>query len=252
VGNGHLDPLTDKQTAFNGGDAANMSGRGVIETAFGLLDLVADLEPVRLVDLADATGLPRTTVHRLMRQLIAVGAVRRDGARYRLGVSLLGLGARVSPERRLRVAARRPITELAAITGATVSLSAAIGDDVVYLDTVDARVPLGFVFEPGAQVLPGTAQAQAHSAGRGSTPNAPLLDVGGVIPDLSCVAVPIPLATGEVAAIAVVMKGNRPPSSVLDVTRITARRIGDLLHEPSAPVDATSSENSAQRTNFRR
>jgi DNA-binding IclR family transcriptional regulator len=63
-------------------------------------------------------------VCRLLHQLIAVGAVSRDGSRYRLGASLLGLAARVSPERRLRVAARRPIADLAAATGVAMQLSA--------------------------------------------------------------------------------------------------------------------------------
>src|SRR3981189_2663194 len=88
-------------------------GRCVIGTAFELLDHVGALEPVRLIDLAEATGIPRQTVHRLLKQLIEVGAVRREGTRYRLGASLLGLGSRVTPERRLRVVARRPLAELA-------------------------------------------------------------------------------------------------------------------------------------------
>ena len=81
-------------------------GRSVIGTAFVLLDHIGALEPVRLLDLAEATGIPRASVHRLLKQLIKAGAVRRDGTRYRLGPSLLRLGARVNPERRLRVAAR--------------------------------------------------------------------------------------------------------------------------------------------------
>jgi len=36
-------------------------------------------------------GIPRQTVHRLLKQLIEAGAVRREGTRYRLGASLLGL-----------------------------------------------------------------------------------------------------------------------------------------------------------------
>ena len=93
-------------------------------------------------------------MHRLLKQLIDVGVVRREATRYRLGASLLGLGSVVTPERRLRVAARRPMAELAAATGAGVSLSATIGGDVVLLDTVDARDPLGFVPEPGSRVSP--------------------------------------------------------------------------------------------------
>ena len=53
--------------------------RGVIDTAFDLLDHVAALQPARLIDLSETTGIPRATVHRLLKQLIAVGAVRRDG-----------------------------------------------------------------------------------------------------------------------------------------------------------------------------
>jgi DNA-binding IclR family transcriptional regulator len=107
------------------------------------------------------------TVHRLLRQLIEAGAVRRDGTRCRLGASLLGLGALVTPERRLRVAARRPMAELAATTGAAVSLSGTIGGDVVFLDTVDARLPLGFLPEPGR---PGTG---GNDAGAGPRRNRP-------------------------------------------------------------------------------
>jgi DNA-binding IclR family transcriptional regulator len=93
-------------------------------------------------------------VHRLLKQLIEAGVVRREATRYRLGASLSGLGSLVTPARRLRVAARRPMAELAATTRPAVSLSATIGGDVLLLDTVDARDPLGFVPEPGSRVPP--------------------------------------------------------------------------------------------------
>ena len=122
-------------------------GRCVIGTAFELLDHVGALQPVRLLDLAEATGIPGPTVHRLLKQLIEVGAVGREGTRYRLGVSLLELGARVTPEHRLRAVARRPLAELAAATGAAVSLSARIGGDAVFLATIDASPPAGLTLE---------------------------------------------------------------------------------------------------------
>ena len=170
---------------------------------------MAALQPARLIDLSETTGIPRATVHRLLKQLIEVGAVRRDGTRYRLGASLLGLGALGVPERRLRVAARRPMAELAAATGAAVSLSAAIGGEVVFLDTVEARVPLGFLPEPGARVPAGTAQARAHAEiGR----LAPVVDAGGVLPDLSCVAVAVPLGGGQMARCQRLSPGCAPRS----------------------------------------
>ncbi len=203
--------------------------RGVIETAFDLLDHVAALQPARLIDLSETTGIPRATVHRLLKQLIDVGAVRREGRRYRLGASLLGLGALVSPERRLRVAARRPMAELAAATGAAVSLSGTIGGEVVFLDSVDARTPLGFLAEPGARVPEGTAQARAHAE---IVRLAPVVDAGGVLPDLSCVAVAVPLGGGQMAAVSAVVAGMRPPIGLLAATRATGARIGGRLRAP--------------------
>jgi IclR helix-turn-helix domain len=220
AGNKGADPT---HSSFQG------DGRGVIQNVFVLLDHVAALEPVRLLDLAEATGMPRPTVHRLLQQLIAVGAVCRYGRRYRLGASLLGLGARVTPERRLRIAAQRPIAELAAATGAAVNLSASIGDDAVYLDTIGARRPLAFIAQPGAEVPAGTAEARAHVE---FCHTAPIVDPGGVLPDLSCVAVGLPLGTCDVAVVCSLVAGPRPPLGLLAATRVTAARIAGRLLEP--------------------
>jgi IclR helix-turn-helix domain len=213
-------------------------GRSVIGTAFELLEHVGALEPVRLIDLAEVTGIPRQTVYRLLKQLIEVGAIRREGTRYRLGASLLGLGSRVSPERRLRVVARRPLAELAAATGAAVSLSATIGGEMVFLDTVDARVPLGPAMpEPGSRVPPGTAPARAHTEiGR----RAPIVDARGGLPDISCVAVAVPLGGGEVAAVTTLVAGQRPPVALLAATRATGTRIDGLLRDAACPRDLDS------------
>jgi hypothetical protein len=210
-------------------------GRSIIATAFELLDHVGALEPARLIDLAEAIGIPHPTVHRLLKQLIEVGAVRREGTRYRLGASLLGLGSRVTPEHRLRVVARRPMAELAAATGAGVSLSARIGDEVVFLDTVDPRVPLVITMpEPGSPVPPGTAPDRAHIE---LVCASPIVDAGGVLPDLSCVTVTIPLSCGEVVAVTALVAGKRPPVALLAATRATGARIAARLRAPS-PRDA--------------
>jgi IclR helix-turn-helix domain len=201
-------------------------GRGVIESAFELLDQISALEPVRLLDLANVSGIPRETVRRLLQQLIAVGAVSRDGNRYRLGASLLGLGSRVSPERRLRVVARRPIAELAAATGAAVHLSAVVGGEAVYLDAVESRVQLRPRAEPGAPVPAGTAAARAHTE---LCCTAPVVDAGGVFADLSCVAVAIPLSDGAAAVVSTLVAGRRPPVGLLAATQATGARIAAVL-----------------------
>jgi IclR helix-turn-helix domain len=225
-------------------------GRSVIGAAFELLDHVGALEPVRLIDLAEATGIPRQTVHRLLKQLIEVGAVRREGTRYRLGASLLGLGSRVTPERRLRVVARRPLAELAAATGAAVSLSATIGGEMVFLDTMDARVPLGPAMpEPGSRVPPGTAPARAHTE---IGPHAPIVDARGGLPDISCVAVAVPLGGGDVAAVTTLVAGQRPSLGLMAATRATGARIDGLLRDAGGPRVLDSREKLTQRAVGRR
>lgn len=227
MGQSEFDRMDSRRRVGATGGSSHNDGRGVLESAFELLDHVAALEPVRLLDLANVSGIPRETVRRLLQQLVAVGAVSREGNRYRLGASLLGLGSRVSPERRLRVAARRPIAELATATGAAVQLSAVIGGEAVFLDAVDARTPVGFTAEPGARVPPGTAAARAYvELGRA----APIVDAGGVLAGLSCVAIVIPLGDNVAAAVSTVVAQRRPPLGLLAATRATGARIAGLLH----------------------
>jgi IclR helix-turn-helix domain len=213
-----------------GGSRGNNEVRRVIASAFEILDLVAALEPVRLGELTTAAGIPRATVHRLLQQLMEAGAIRRAGGHYFLGASLLRLGAAVTPHRRLRSAARRPMAELAAATGAAVLLSGTIGRDTVFLDIVEARTPLELTHEPGAQVPPRSAQARAHAEFAFTTP---VVDAGRTVSRLSCGAMAIPLGTGGVAAVSVIVAGSRPPAALLAAIRATAARIGARLHETS-------------------
>lgn len=200
--------------------------RGVIHTAFALLDLVAEFQPVRLVDLSAAAGLPHPTVHRLLRQLVEVGAVRREGSRYCLGATVLRLGAAVTPVARLRVAAQRPMAELAALTGAAVSLSANLGDGPVYLDTLDARTPIRYIAKTGAAVPAETAQARAHNS---CATTVPLVDAGQVAADYSCSAMAIPLGASGVAVVSTLLPTGSPPPGMIEATRRTAERITAVL-----------------------
>ena len=69
------------------------SGRGVLEGAFELLDVLARCEDgAGLSMLARATALPKPTVHRLLQQLVAQGAVQCHGPSYFIGSRLAQLG----------------------------------------------------------------------------------------------------------------------------------------------------------------
>lgn len=114
-------------------------GPGVIRSAFGLLELLRVLGRARLADLTRESGLPRTTVHRLMGQPADVRAVERIDGHYKLGPDLLTLGRHVTPLERLRAVAQRPLIELAAATPAHVGLSAMAATGPIYLDVFVGR-----------------------------------------------------------------------------------------------------------------
>jgi DNA-binding IclR family transcriptional regulator len=204
---------------------APAGSRGVIETAFSLLDLIAELQPVRLVDLSAASGIPHPTVYRLLQQLATVGAVRRERSRYALGASLLRLGATVTPAARLRIACRRPMAELASITGAAVSLSVDLGDGPIYLDALAARTPVRFLARAGDAVPAETAQGRAHNTLAG-----PVIDAGEVAADYSCVAMGIPYGSAMgVAVVSTLIPSSRPSDVMLAATRKTAERITKVM-----------------------
>ncbi|MCE7003434.1 helix-turn-helix domain-containing protein [Kibdelosporangium philippinense] len=199
-------------------------GRGVIEAAFELLDEIKALEPARLMDLAEATGIPRPTVHRLLQQLVAVGAVRRDGTRYRIGASLLDFGGGWQVERRLRTVAWRPLAELASRTGVGVALSVQIGGPPVVLDFMDAREPLGFSVKPGSPVWPDTAQDRAHRTGLLT------VDAGTLSSGITCVSVPILLPGNGMAVITSHAHGARPAPFQTQATRAVAATVAGIVH----------------------
>ncbi|MFI9507870.1 IclR family transcriptional regulator [Nocardia sp. NPDC052566] len=95
---------------------STMAGRGVLESAFTLLDALTERDEMGLAQLAAATGLPKTTAHRLLGQLVSEGAVQRRTGRYRLGPRVFQLGQTWQPAGLLRAAATRPLGQLAATT----------------------------------------------------------------------------------------------------------------------------------------
>jgi hypothetical protein len=216
-------------------------GRCVIGTAFELLDHVGALQPVRLLDLAEATGIPGPTVHRLLKQLIEVGAVGREGTRYRLGVSLLELGAQVTPEHRLRAVARRPLAELAAATGAAVGLSARIGRR--------GSVPGHHRCSRSARA---TRTGQPGTAGNGPSAythrdRLPSTDCGrrwlpGTHQLRRCSGSP---GKGAVAAVTTLVAGQRPSPGLSAATRAAGTRIAALVNAPARTID-DSRQNSTQ------
>ncbi|MGW4115347.1 helix-turn-helix domain-containing protein [Actinosynnema sp. NPDC004786] len=104
-------------------------GRGVLEGAFSVLEELIDAGESGLSELAARTGLPKTTVHRLLDQLVRLGAVERRDGRYRTGVAMFRLGSGWRLGADLRSVALHPMRQLAAaVSGASVVVAVPDGE----------------------------------------------------------------------------------------------------------------------------
>lgn len=108
----------------------------VIDRAAALLDAIARYsEPVSLKILAAETGLHASTAHRILASLIQNRFVEKDAVgRYRLGLRLLQLGARLHANVDVRAIARPVMEALRDRLGETVNLTIREGDAVVYIE----------------------------------------------------------------------------------------------------------------------
>ena len=107
-----------------------------------------------VIEIAAATQLDRTTVHRLVRTLVAAGLVESRGANYRVGPACLALGAARLNALNLREAALPYAVDfqqsIVKDRPAVVSLSSFSGDEVVIVDRIwTATVPLNIIMGIG-------------------------------------------------------------------------------------------------------
>ncbi len=203
-------------------EVAEDASRAVIRGAFEVLAAMEQLGTCRVSEVQRHCGLPRTTVHRLLAQLAEVGAVERSGRGWRLGPTLVELGAGVPAEPRLRRVARRPLLELANATGGLVALSVDMSGHAVVVEVFPGRTPLPLEPEQG-MVLGGSQMAvvRAHEQARRGDMRA-VVDAGGIHPDLSCVAAPMKVSSRDVAVVWLMVPGGAgvPEPAILATRRI--------------------------------
>lgn len=110
-------------------------GESVLSRAHRLLGAFTEAEPeLDLAALTAATGLPRSTVHRLAAELVALGQLDRTSAgRYTVGVGLWEIGELSAVSLRLRETALPHLLELFAATSENVHLAVLSGSDALYV-----------------------------------------------------------------------------------------------------------------------
>jgi IclR family acetate operon transcriptional repressor len=135
-------------------DRVRDGGIQSVERALDVLEgLAASADEVSLSELAARTGMPLTTIHRLVKTLETRGYVRRTGARrYGLGAPLIGLGEAAS--RLLGSRARPFLAELVELSGETANLALLEGDQVVYVASVPSQHKMRMFTQVGNRVLP--------------------------------------------------------------------------------------------------
>lgn len=113
---------------------------GPVDRALILLDTFRQDEVLGISVLARRTGLPKSTIHRLLAMLEARHFVERCGHKYKLGIHLIELGSRVLVVNRAMVESALPhLSALQHQTQATVHLGLLDRGEVLYLAKLKSR-----------------------------------------------------------------------------------------------------------------
>jgi DNA-binding IclR family transcriptional regulator len=111
--------------------------RSVISRSFKVLDAFGpNVDELTLAELARRTEIPKSSLHRLVTQLVGVGALDRSDGSYRLGGRMFELARLVPIHRRLREAALPFLIDLYEATHQVVHLGVREGNDVVYVERI--------------------------------------------------------------------------------------------------------------------
>lgn len=135
--------------------ARDLTQLGAMGKAFSILEIIAaGRQPMSMTEIVRASGLTKPTAHRITTVLAEMGFIERDtlkrgfieGPRL-IKLSLDTLGA--AAPRTLRHTILRSISEQ---VGETCNFGILVGSEVLYLDRVEAKWPLGLRLEAGSRV----------------------------------------------------------------------------------------------------
>lgn len=230
-----------------------VSGRGVLDGAFALLDALAYAdEGLGLTALARASGLAKTSAYRLAEQLVTLGAVQCVEHRYYVGPRMLRIGQRWQPDPLLRRCAQAPVDTLAVRSGAMASLRilhehrlrcicAATPHRHAYMPVPAHPESIGrtatgrvlYVTQPaGDVILPDCWTRLEWRNLRESIrePRATVIDHQDAVAGVCCVSAPVWWPTGICAgAVTVTVQANDLPAGLPTLVSYAAGRIGAAL-----------------------
>jgi DNA-binding IclR family transcriptional regulator len=141
-------PATTQHLAEINGDTPTLR-------LFALLEVVASKDQFfSLQGLAEETGIPKPTLHRMLQQLESAGLLERSGdsRRYGTGVRLRKLAESLLLNDTFHGARHSVLRSLVNEIGESCNLTALSGSEVMYLDRVETPAPLRFYLHSGSRV----------------------------------------------------------------------------------------------------
>lgn len=127
------------------------SGSNAVEKTLAVLDALGDHE--RIADIAQATGLHKSTVHRILQDFARLGFARvTEQGTYQGGSRILGLAGRVLARTDAAQRARPELIALQAESGGTVHFALLDGDEAVYVAKMEGAKPYRMASRVGMAV----------------------------------------------------------------------------------------------------
>ncbi|MEV0064006.1 IclR family transcriptional regulator [Nocardia sp. NPDC050718] len=246
------------------GRAAGAPPTSMIERMTLILDAFDATTPtLTLLGLAERTGLPRSTVHRILDQMIRLRWLAHTPGGYRLGLRVLELGGLAAEHNELREVVGPLLYDLSQRTGLIGHLAVLDGREVLFLDRAGGRSQVAIPTRVGgrlpahctavgkallATLEPGIAEASLRGVTTPRTARTIIdraelhrelarirnrqgvaVDSEESLPGVGCVAVPIRGRGVALAAISLsgTVQGDR---SALDTARL-ARALAEVAKE---------------------
>ena len=123
----------------------------VLDRVTAVLEAFGEDEGLGVSEIARRANLPKSTVSRIVTDLVRERYLDREGNLLHLGLRLFELGQAVERPRRLRRLAHPIMTQLRDLTGETVKLAVLDGSDVVLIASISSREGRGSTATAGAR-----------------------------------------------------------------------------------------------------
>jgi DNA-binding IclR family transcriptional regulator len=160
------------------GDSSTTEVASILNKAFDLLYSFNDSSRVMtLSELARASGLPKSTVHRLLARLVDLGALEHHRSGYKLGLGLLQLGA-TTPAANMRELGIPFLVALQRWSGLTVTCAVLRDFDTVFIERL---APLEETFQLGR--VGARLPANCTAIGKALLAHEVLDDLAAFLPD---------------------------------------------------------------------